>query len=315
MITISGRGTIDGNGFTFQDAARLHMGSDYERRFTRQGADFMHPRFGTQHGPLAHGDRPGNLVRFANCRNVLISGVTIQNSPTWTTHINRCDQVDILGVKINSLGSDCRVTNDDGIDLVRSKRVHIADCDIQTGDDCIALFGSEMVTMSNCTLTARSAGIRVGFFDEGDTSDCVFNNLVIHSNRGITVNVRGESSVENILFSNIILQTQLFTGHWWGKAEPIQVSTMPWDPAANHLGQIRNISFRNILAESESGILIYRCEQAFKMCCWKISICGLRKVHFRKAMVVILTFAQRMTPPRRCSSTKSLVCMPAISTG
>jgi hypothetical protein len=118
-----------------------------------------------------------------------------------------------------------------------------------------------MVTVNNCTLSARSAGVRVGF-DQGETRDCVFNGLVIHSNRGINVNVRGEGSVENISFSNILIQTQLFTGHWWGKAEPIQVSAMPWNPQAKRLGHIRHIIFRNIQAEGESGILIYGCEQS-----------------------------------------------------
>ena len=31
-----------------------------------------------EHGPIAHGERPGNLVRFFECKDVFFHGVTIQ---------------------------------------------------------------------------------------------------------------------------------------------------------------------------------------------------------------------------------------------
>lgn len=261
-IAITGRGTIEGSGMAFVYHDKIHTGSDYEKKFTRQKEDFMNPQYGTQHGPLAHGERPGNMIRFFNCRNVLISGITIQNSPVWTMQIAGCKNVSVIGININSFGSDRRIPNDDGIDIVNSKFVHIADSDIQTGDDCIAVFGSEKITVSNCTLSSRSSGIRVGYTD-GNIRDCVFSNLVIHtSNRGLGVFVRGGGSIENVLFSDIVIQTQLFTGHWWGKAEPIHVSAIPWDANAPKLGQIKDVRFSNILAESESGILVYGCEES-----------------------------------------------------
>jgi len=260
-IAITGRGTVDGSGFTFVSHSELHHGQDTDIRYTRQGQDFMHPRFGTQHGPLAHGERPGNLLRFFNCKNVLLSGVTIQNSPTWTVNIYACESVAVLGVHINSQASDRRVPNDDGIDVCRSQRVRIADCDIDTGDDCIAVFGSQMLAVSNCTLSSHSSGIRVGYH-AGESRDCTFNNLVIRSNRGICIHVRGEGSVENILFSNLVLQTRLVTGHWWGKGEPVQISAMPQDPHAHQLGRIRNVRFTNVSAEAESGIVLYGCPES-----------------------------------------------------
>ena len=261
-VTITGRGVIEGNGSAFVDSAKLHQGIDYAKKYTRQGEDFMNPKFGTQHGPLAHGPRPGNLVRFFNCTNVLIEGVTIQNSPTWTVQISGCERVTVRTVNINSFGSDRRDPNDDGIDLVESRFVHISDCDIQTGDDCIAVFGSEKIAVSNCTLSSRSAGIRVGFTGQ-DIRDCIFGNLVIHdSNRGLGVFVRGERSVENVLFHHILISTRLYTGHWCGKGEPIQVSALRWDPQAKRLGKIKNVRFSNIRAESEAGIIVYGCPKS-----------------------------------------------------
>jgi len=261
-VTITGRGVIDGNGMAFMDPHKFHQGFDYDKKFTRQKDDYMDPKYGTQHGPLEHGERPGNLVRFLNCTNVMISGVTIQNSPTWTVQIARCERVAIAAVGINSFGSRRRIGNDDGIDLVESRLVRISDCDIQTGDDCIALFGSEKITVCNCTLSSRSVAIRVGYTGR-DIRDCTFANLVIHdSNRGLGVFVRGTGSVENILFSDIVIQTRLFTGHWWGKAEPIHVSAIPMASGASQLGRIKDVRFRNILAESENGIVVYGCEKS-----------------------------------------------------
>jgi parallel beta-helix repeat protein len=263
-IAITGRGVIEGNGMFFVDPIKLKLseGSDYDKKYTRQGEDFMNPKYGTADGPLEPKDRPNNLLRFFNCTNILISGVTIQNSPIWTVHFVQCERVNITGVAINSFGGGRRVPNDDGIDLAETRSVHISDCDIQNGDDGIVVLGGEKITVANCTLSSRSAAVRVGFAG-ADIRDCVFANLVIFdSNRGLAVNVRGAGSVENILFSDIVIQTRLVTGHWWGKGEPIQVSAVPWDPKINQLGHIRNVRFRNITAESPSGSIVYGCEQS-----------------------------------------------------
>jgi parallel beta-helix repeat protein len=222
----------------------------------------MNPKFGTADGPLEPKDRPNHLLRFFNCTNILLTGVTIQNSPLWTIHFVHCERVNITGVSINSFGSGRRVPNDDGIDLSDTRYVQISNCDIQNGDDSIVVLGGEKITVANCTLSSRSAAVRVGFAG-GDIRDCLFANLVIFdSNRGLAVNVRGSNSIENVLFSDMVIQTRLVTGHWWGKGEPIQVSALPWNPRIHQIGHIKNVRFRNITAESPSGILVYGCPQS-----------------------------------------------------
>jgi hypothetical protein len=256
-VAIVGRGIIDGNALAFHDEKTSHAPPDFDRRFVRQGEDFMPDGTFFEHGPLAHPERPGNLVRFFGCRNVLVHGVTIQNSPTWTTHYSDCDNVTIEAVRINSDASHKRVPNDDGIDIKGCRDVRILGCDIDTGDDCIAIFGSERVSVTGCTLSTRSLGVRVGYTG-GDIRDCVFTNLVIHeANRGIGVFVRGSGSVENVIFSDIVVRTKLFTGHWWGKAEPIHVSAMLWDPGAKTAGHIRIVTFSRIRAVAEAGVVVW----------------------------------------------------------
>jgi len=261
-VTISGRGTIDGRGYHYLDAENWKSEPFLDVQATRQGADFMHPRFGTQHGPweVKPSGRPGDMVRFYRCQNVLIQDVTLANSTSWTLHLHDCESVAIHSLRIHSQGSDRRTPNDDGIDLRFCRRVRIANCDIDTGDDCIAVFGSQMVTVTNCTLSSRSAGVRVGY-DLGDIRDCIFGNLVIDSNRGININVRASTTIENLLFHDIILRTHLITGQWWGKGEPIHISTARMQ-ADQPLGWVRNVVFRNLLVESDTGIVLYGCQES-----------------------------------------------------
>jgi len=256
-VTIAGHGTIEGSGGRFVDATRVKT-IDIDPTYTRQGLDFMNPKYGIDDGPwVPVKDRPGNLLRVMDSEDFELTGVTVRNSPAWTCEMYHSRNINIHHARIHSLTSNLRVPNDDGIDVNGCERVHISDMDIQTGDDCIALFAGSNITIANSTLRSRSAGIRAGYYSAG-LRDVVVSNLVIDdSNRGINVNVRSGNTVENLLFSNIVIRTRLFTGQWWGKAEPIAVTALvsPRHPGAP--GSVRGIRFRDIRIESEAGILIY----------------------------------------------------------
>lgn len=263
-IGITGRGTIEGSAVAFMKADQVldlkyavTDGGDWSPSLVRQGKDFLSTKLGPQDGPFVPvKPRPGRMIRIDNCDNVTITGVTLQNSPNYTVSVTDSRNVDIIGIKINSFASDRRAPNDDGIDLFNSRFIHISDCDIQNGDDSLCLFGSEDVTVTNCTLSSHDSAIRIGY-DGGETRNSVFSNLVIrNSTRGINVNVRAGGVIENLLFENIVIQTKLHTGYWWGKGEPIHISAVP-QPGTKTPGVIRNLRFSNILADCEAGILIY----------------------------------------------------------
>jgi polygalacturonase len=259
-IALVGRGTIDGNSLAFVDAGHV-LDLDFgDKKRTRQGEDYMSHKFGTQDGPFVPKERPGKMIQITHCEDVMIAGVTIQNSPFWTIAVSESRNVNLMGIRVNALASDLRIPNDDGTDVTNCANIHISDCDYQTGDDCLALFGVENMTVTNCTLRSRSSAIRVGYA-EGHIRNVTFSNIAIHdSNRGINVNVRTDGVIENVLFENITIQTRLSTGNWWGKAEPIHISAMP--KAGVSPGAIRNLRFSNIVAEGENGILI----SGFKDC-------------------------------------------------
>jgi hypothetical protein len=262
-VTICGRGTIDGRGTSFMnlDQVRTSAG-DFEPRFTRQGQEFMSPKFGTADGPVTFRPRPNRLIAFYGCRDVRICDVTLADAPIWTIHLGDCERADVSGLKI---ANNPLVPNNDGIHCTTCRSVHISNCDFVCGDDAICITSVEStkggvcenVTVSNCTMSSRSAGVRVGY-GPNPIRNCVFQNLVIHnSNRGLALFVRQEGSIENVLFDNIVIQTRLHTGHWWGKGEPIHLSVVPERKSNTNLGRIRNVVFSNVLAESESSVVIW----------------------------------------------------------
>jgi len=246
-IAITGRGTIDGNGDSFFDLKSLHTGADFDTQYTRQGADFDAPKFGLEFGPVETGPagRPGTMIILSDCRNILIRDVTLSNAPNWTLHLQGSEGANITGVHIHN---NMLLPNNDGIDCMRCRHVHISDCDIRTGDDDFAIVSSEDVHVSNCSLFSYSAAVRLE-----DTRYTTFSNLSIHANRGLAVFSVGEEHTAHVLFSNITMETSLITGHWWGKGEPIYIAARK----GNGKADIRDVHFTNITVEAEGGMMIY----------------------------------------------------------
>lgn len=203
------------------------------------------------------------LVFFLGCRNVTVRDITLRDSALWTLRLTGCEDVLVHGVRIRA---DVRLPNSDGIDLDRCRRVRINDCDIDTGDDGISLktcdefpeYGPcEQIIVTGCTVSSRSSALVVGVDVSAPIRDVVFSSCVVrHSHRGLSVSVGTAVAgvVENVLFSDLIVETQLYSPGWWGAAEPIFVRAAPWH---DEVGGIRNIRFRNILARGEGGVVVY----------------------------------------------------------
>jgi polygalacturonase len=110
-----------------------------------------------------------NFVQPYRCKNVLIDGVTIINSPMWELHPVLCTNVTVRNVSINSHGP-----NNDGCDPESCRDVLIEGCTFDTGDDCIALKSGrnddgrrlnvpiENVIIRNCTMKDGHGGVVVG---------------------------------------------------------------------------------------------------------------------------------------------------------
>jgi hypothetical protein len=271
-VALVGDGTVDANGTAFMRMdTRLDpaddpalAGGEYRPRQS-DPLRFLSPEEESEpgDGPLAVGEwRPDRTLLVHDCESVRLEGVTIRNAPHWTVHLLGCRGVHVQGVDIDN---DLRVPNSDGINPEHTSDVTISDCHIHTGDDAISPKAgrkfdvegpTENVTVTNCTLTSRSCAIKFGSGSVDDMRDHTYSNVVIrNSNRGLGIQHRGPGDVENVLFSDVTIETRLHTGNWWGQAEPIHVSSVPREPGTE-LGSVRNVRFRNVLARGEGGVVV-----------------------------------------------------------
>ncbi|HEY4335482.1 MAG TPA: glycosyl hydrolase family 28 protein, partial [Puia sp.] len=226
----------------------------------RQGKGYMNAPEARAEAPLmwrgAFADRPGTQVIFHACKRVLVRDITIRNANDWTMDLNACDDAKILGISIdNNMG----VPNSDGVDMYDSRNVIIADCDIRVGDDAIAVVSTSDLKVTNCNLYSRSCGIRIGYngFNDNNSGNLLFDNIRIYgSNRGVGIFQRRKGNISNLLFSNMIIDTRLYPGQWWGHGEPIHISALP-GVGSKEVGTLSNIRFTNIIARGEQGIVLY----------------------------------------------------------
>ena len=190
-----------------------------------------------------------------------VEDIGLRVSPNWTMAFQGCEDVKVRGISIDN---DMSIPNSDGIDLYDSKNAVISDCVINSGDDAIALISSSNVAVSNCILHSRSSGIRIGYnvFNHRNSGDLLFDNIRIYdSNRGIGIFQRMDGDMTNMVFSNMIIQTRLHTGGWWGHGEPIHISAVP-GLGSKTVGKIGNVRFSHIVATGQSGLLFYGSDES-----------------------------------------------------
>lgn len=256
QVSITGTGCIDGNGVAFMGR---ELGDSYELK------------------PVTDFDPRPHVLTLINVERFVMRDVTIRNSAYWTIHLIGCNDALIEGI---SLLNNLKIRNGDGIDLDHSRRVRIANCLIESGDDCICLknrreydnYGScTDITVTGCIMTSRSCAVKLGSENVDSISRVIFTGCIIKdSNRGIGIQNRDEGTVTDITFSDFMIDCRLFSDVWWGKAEPIYVTSYP-RAAGNHkdagwrfpkgavagkCGEISNIRFNRITAVSENGMFI-----------------------------------------------------------
>ena len=257
-ISITGKGTIHGNGIAFMGA---ELGDSYE----------LKPLADQTFDPRPH------VLTLTNVTNLTIRDVTIKEGAYWTVHLIGCNEAVIDGI---NLLNNLKIRNGDGIDLDHSKNVRIANCHITSGDDCICLknrrefeqYGScHDIVVTNCVMSSRSCAIKIGSENMDSIYNVVFDNCIITgSNRGLGIQNRDEGTVTDVVFSNIQLDCRLWSDVWWGKAEPIYVTSYP-RANGNHkdanwrfpkgqiegrCGEVSRIYFNNITALSENGCFV-----------------------------------------------------------
>ncbi|XP_057982453.1 probable polygalacturonase [Malania oleifera] len=241
-VGITGGGAIDGRGLKF--VVRLDPRKNVMVSWNRTGAcegDECRPR----------------LVGFIGCRNVRVWNVTLTEPAYWCLHIVRSDNTSIHDV---SIYGDFNIPNNDGIDIEDSNNTVITRCKIDTGDDAICPKTSTgplyNLTATNCWIRTKSSAIKLGSASWFDFKGLVFDNItIVDSHRGLGMQIRDGGHVRDITFSNMNISTRYYDPSWWGRAEPIYVTTCPRD-FNSKVGSISNIQFINVTATSENGVFL-----------------------------------------------------------
>jgi polygalacturonase len=264
-VSLTGTGIIDGRSEAYMYPDSPQVSGEEDSKYTRQGRGYMNAPEGKAEAPVMwkgeFGDRPGTQIIFHACKRVLVRDITIRNANDWSMDLNACDDAKVIGISIDN---NMAVPNSDGIDMYDSRNVIIADCDIRAGDDAIAVVSTSDLKVTNCNLYSRSCGIRVGYnvFNDNNSGNLLFDNIRIYgSNRGVGIFQRRKGNIANMLFSNMIIDTRLYPGQWWGHGEPIHISALP-GPGSKEVGTLSNIRFTNIIARGEQGIVLYGSDES-----------------------------------------------------
>ena len=246
-VTMAGKGVIDGAGENWWGPAE-------DARRKRPGYTLPRPR----------------LIVITDSKNVKLSGITLQNSPTFHFVPTDCEDVVVEGVMVKAPEGSA---NTDAIDPSRCRRVLITKCDIDVGDDNIAIksgrkvpgreFACEDITITDC-IFRHGHGCSIGSETVGGVrnvtvKDCRFEG----TENGIRIkSYRGKGGViENIRFENITMKdvypaitlTCVYGGTSAGDAATAGVVEGATATGAEGLPVMRNIVIRDLKATSQRG--------------------------------------------------------------
>lgn len=147
--------------------------------------------------------RRARTVFLAGCEDVVLSGLTIRNSPSWTVHPSRCRRLTAAGLAIEAPPDS---PNTDGLNPESCEDVTIEGCRFTTGDDCIAikagrrlpgpdgaghLAPTRRVTIRNCRMERGHGAVVIGSEMSGDVTDVAVSDCeFVGTDRGLRIKTR-----------------------------------------------------------------------------------------------------------------------------
>ncbi|MBX5479576.1 MAG: glycoside hydrolase family 28 protein [Pyrinomonas methylaliphatogenes] len=220
-IAITGEGTLDGQSdeehwWPWKGGARAKSEGPNQIKdrnalfeMAERGVPVSRRVFGA-----GHYLRP-QFIQPYRCKNVLIEGVTIRNSPMWEIHPVLCANVTVRGVKIISHGP-----NNDGCDPESCTDVLIENCFFDTGDDCIAIKSGrnadgrrlkmpcQNIIIRGCRMKDGHGGVTVGSEISGGVrnlfvEDCRLDSPNLDHALRVKNNAMRGGVLENLYFRNI----------------------------------------------------------------------------------------------------------------
>ena len=189
--------------------------------------------------------RGPKCITLKECKNVLISDLTIINVTDLAIYFTACKNVEVAYLKLK--------VYIDGISPDNSRDVYIHDCDVETGDDGIVFKSSynmnkigycKKITVENCKIKSRCNALKFGTETNGGFKKFKINNIQIRETRitGISIESVDGAVIKNINIKNVQMQNvnaPLF----------IHVGKRMRGPEGRKIGKIKKVKLENILAK------------------------------------------------------------------
>ncbi|CAK9144218.1 unnamed protein product [Ilex paraguariensis] len=229
----------------------------------------------------------GHLIELVDSHNVLISNLTLLNSPFWTVHPVYCSNVVIKNMTILA---PLNAPNTDGIDPDSSVHVCIEDCYIESGDDLVAVksgwdqYGITVARPSANIIIRRvsgttptCSGVGIGSEMSGGISNVLVEDLYVRdSAAGVRIKTdKGRGGyIANITIINITMERVKV---------PIRFSRGAndhpdegWDPKA--IPKVKGVYISNVVSvnSTKAPVLLGIDDSPFEGICMRnVSILGL----------------------------------------
>ncbi|MDD3078504.1 MAG: glycoside hydrolase family 28 protein [Paludibacter sp.] len=220
------------------------------------------------------------MVNFINCKNILLDGVTFQNSPAWNLHPLMSDNIIINNITVRNPWYS---QNGDGIDLESCTNTLIVNSNFDVGDDAICMKSGKNedgrsrnrptanVIVYNCVVYHGHGGFVVGSEMSGDVRNIIVNKC---SFLGTDVGLRFKSTrgrggiveniyIENINMTDIPTDPLLFDLFYGGKspAEEDYVETTDSSskipPVTVETPCFRNIFISNVISNNSNRAMYF----------------------------------------------------------
>ena len=252
-VGITGEGVIDGEAAETWNTWKPKQKADQllSRKMNHENTTLEERNFGK-----GHYLRP-QLVQFFDCKNVLVEGVRLEDSPFWCLHLLRCENVIIRGISY-----DAHNKNNDGIDPEYSRNVLIDNVTFNNADDNVAIKAgrdtegraleiiSENIVIRNCHFkglhavvvgSEMSAGVKNVFVYDCDYAGDLKRGIYLKSNPD-----RG-GYMKNIYVRDVD----------FGKVEDfIYITSYYHNEGEGHTTEIKDVYFENITCKEATGSAI-----------------------------------------------------------
>src|SRR5690606_10785552 len=159
------------------------------------------------------------LIQFFECRNILIEGITIRNSPFWCVHLLKSENITARKVKFDAFNK-----NNDGFDPEYAKNVLIEDIDSNNADDNVAIksvhyYESRKVSTASDKIIINkdidfnnaddNVDIKAGRDHEGRKVGTASENIIIRNCRfkglhGVVIGSEMSAGVQHVYVENCV---------------------------------------------------------------------------------------------------------------